>query len=371
MVTRSRLEKPQEKYLTVQNGAEEVGFVDLLTGRQNHIHVVVAAEGAGVIEIHSTQLLHTRVNIHDMRKETICDEHNHRGINEGNQKHEVGLDDVQVDEGVVAVQGSQQHVHPQQGGSDTERTRQVPESGLREETATLQAGDQETVALILHTVVSWRDFFKSLVITRLYPLSLLEETEDITSQLLSSLSEVPIQKRKDARIAVLHSLQRNVGGPVLKGIEGYYMSYNSSIYGLVIVNYCTKAPPVLPFEAVLIHPYLGHTKPTEQVKGSHLKSRAVGLDVQSYDVVLQREDEGQAGGQQLIFVLLHSHTHLEGSHTSSTRPAYQAASGEVHQVDEGSEVFDLIGQQMSCGVGGRQDMGRIIRSLIDTDGFHV
>jgi len=118
------------------------------------------------------------------------------------------------------------------------------------------------------TVVSWRDFFKSLVITRLYPLPLLEDTADVTSQLLSSLSEVnnigidfghlndnlhlvnwnhfkwkrtdvpdlpwnhraltvgggfqvSIQKRKDARIAVLHHLRRNVGGPVLKGIEGY------------------------------------------------------------------------------------------------------------------------------------------------------
>jgi len=86
MVTRSHLEKPHDKYLTVQNGAEEVGFVDLLTGRQNHIHLVVAAEGAGVIEIYSTQLLHTRVNIHGVRKETICDEHNHHGIIECNQK---------------------------------------------------------------------------------------------------------------------------------------------------------------------------------------------------------------------------------------------------------------------------------------------
>lgn len=39
---------------------------------------------------------------------------------------------------------------------------------------------------------------------------------------------------------------------------------------------------------------------------------------------------------------------------------------EVDQVDEGSEIFYLIGQQMSCGVGGGQDMGRI-RVQILTD----
>lgn len=52
-------------------------------------------------------------------------------------EHEVGLDDVQADEGVVAVQGGQQHVHPLQGGPDAERARQVSEGGLREETAAL------------------------------------------------------------------------------------------------------------------------------------------------------------------------------------------------------------------------------------------
>lgn len=58
-------------------------------------------------------------------------------------EHEVGLDDVQADESVVAVQGGQQHVHPLQGGPDAERARQVSEGGLREEAAALEAGDQE------------------------------------------------------------------------------------------------------------------------------------------------------------------------------------------------------------------------------------
>lgn len=34
------------KYLAVQDGAEEAGSVDLFTGRQNHLHVVVAAQDA-------------------------------------------------------------------------------------------------------------------------------------------------------------------------------------------------------------------------------------------------------------------------------------------------------------------------------------
>lgn len=36
-------------------------------------------------------------------------------------KNVLRLDDAQADEGVVAVQNSQQEVHPLQGGSDTER----------------------------------------------------------------------------------------------------------------------------------------------------------------------------------------------------------------------------------------------------------
>ena len=62
--------------------------------------------------------------------------------------HVVRLDYVQVDEGVVAVQGSQQQVHPLQGGSDAEGTRQVSEGGLREETPTLKPCDQETNAML-------------------------------------------------------------------------------------------------------------------------------------------------------------------------------------------------------------------------------
>lgn len=40
------------------------------------------------------------------------------------------------------------------------------------------------------TMDSWLDFFRSLVLTLLYPLSLLEDKEDVTFQLLSSLSEI-------------------------------------------------------------------------------------------------------------------------------------------------------------------------------------
>lgn len=50
----------QAKYLTVQDRAEEVGFEDLPTGRQNHLHLVVAAHSAGLVEVYRTQLLHTR-----------------------------------------------------------------------------------------------------------------------------------------------------------------------------------------------------------------------------------------------------------------------------------------------------------------------
>lgn len=53
----------------MQNGAEEVGFVDLLTGRQNHFHLVMAAQGAGMVEVYSTQLLHTRDIIIELGEE--------------------------------------------------------------------------------------------------------------------------------------------------------------------------------------------------------------------------------------------------------------------------------------------------------------
>lgn len=96
------------------------------------------------------------------------------------------------------------------------------------------------------------DFFNSLVITLPYPLSLLVDEDDITSQLLSSLSgvtntwmrlwffhlddvstksiavrltvvggglQVSIQEREDAGVAGLHCLQGDVGGPVLKSVQ--------------------------------------------------------------------------------------------------------------------------------------------------------
>lgn len=47
------------KYLAVQNGAEEAGFVDLLTGGQNHFHLVMVAQSAGVVKVYSAQLLYT------------------------------------------------------------------------------------------------------------------------------------------------------------------------------------------------------------------------------------------------------------------------------------------------------------------------
>lgn len=46
-------------YPAVQNGAEHVGFMDLLTGTKNHFHVVVVTQSAGMVEVYSTQLLHT------------------------------------------------------------------------------------------------------------------------------------------------------------------------------------------------------------------------------------------------------------------------------------------------------------------------
>jgi len=46
-------------YLAVQNGAEQACLVDLLAGGQNHLHVVVAALPAGLVQVYCTQLLHT------------------------------------------------------------------------------------------------------------------------------------------------------------------------------------------------------------------------------------------------------------------------------------------------------------------------
>lgn len=57
-------------YLAVQNGAEHVGFMDLLTGTKNHFHVVVVTQSAGIVEVHSTQLLHTEEIIKDMKNNT-------------------------------------------------------------------------------------------------------------------------------------------------------------------------------------------------------------------------------------------------------------------------------------------------------------
>lgn len=45
---------------------------------------------------------------------------------------------------------------------------------------------------------------------------------------------------------------------------------------------------------------------------AHLQGGGVGLYVQSHDIVVQRKHKEQAGRQQLVFVLLHSNTHLEG-----------------------------------------------------------
>lgn len=74
----------------------------------------------------------------------------------------LGLDYVQPDEGVVAVQNSQQQVHPLQRGSDTESARQAPESGLRQETATLKPRDQEVDAMLLqHAIQPLRRRFLS------------------------------------------------------------------------------------------------------------------------------------------------------------------------------------------------------------------
>lgn len=56
-------------YLAVQNGAEHVGFMDLLTGTKNHFHVVMVTLSAGMVEVHNTQLLHTEEIIKDMKND--------------------------------------------------------------------------------------------------------------------------------------------------------------------------------------------------------------------------------------------------------------------------------------------------------------
>lgn len=56
------------KYLAVQNGAEEVRFVDLLAGGQNHFHLVMAIQSAGMVEVYRTQILDTTEIIKEVRK---------------------------------------------------------------------------------------------------------------------------------------------------------------------------------------------------------------------------------------------------------------------------------------------------------------
>lgn len=57
-------------YLAVQNGTKHVGFIDLLTGTKNHFHVVMVTQSAGMVEVYSTQLLHTEETIKDMKNDT-------------------------------------------------------------------------------------------------------------------------------------------------------------------------------------------------------------------------------------------------------------------------------------------------------------
>ena len=59
---------------------------------------------------------------------------------------------------------------------------------------------------------------------------------------------------------------------------------------------------------------LAVSRGSELYRDAHLQCWAVGLDVQSHHAVVQGEGEGQAGRQQLILVLLHSETHLQGGH---------------------------------------------------------
>lgn len=60
------------KYLALKNGAEETSLVDLLTGRQNHFHLVMTALSARVIQVYSTQVLYTVDVIKEIGKEKNC-----------------------------------------------------------------------------------------------------------------------------------------------------------------------------------------------------------------------------------------------------------------------------------------------------------
>lgn len=62
------------------------------------------------------------------------------------------LNETQGCEGVVAVQGGQEHVQPLQSHPNTERGLQGPESWLTKQAASLQPGYQEAHALFLHLV---------------------------------------------------------------------------------------------------------------------------------------------------------------------------------------------------------------------------
>lgn len=59
------------------------------------------------------------------------------------------------------------------------------------------------------TMESWLACFRSLVITLLYPLSLFEDKEDITSQLLSSLSEEVSNTWISLFVHLAHLLNQN------------------------------------------------------------------------------------------------------------------------------------------------------------------
>lgn len=63
------IQSKSAKYLTVENGAEEVGFMDLLTGRKHHFHLFMLAQSAGTVEVYSAQLLHTGEIIEDIKEE--------------------------------------------------------------------------------------------------------------------------------------------------------------------------------------------------------------------------------------------------------------------------------------------------------------
>lgn len=50
----------------MQDGAEEAGFVNLLTGRQNHVHLVMVAESAGMVQVYVAEVLYTMVFIKEI-----------------------------------------------------------------------------------------------------------------------------------------------------------------------------------------------------------------------------------------------------------------------------------------------------------------